>query len=206
MHSSKHRYNKRHMREMSLIDSIIDEHLTGGNVNESISDLSTKILGNVENGLYRIPVVGKVLKQVGDHAVEIINKVFNIHSKLLPSAMLKEQGIDLYEWNRTLSDDELHFFGHDTITPEDQELFQSYTSSKAFTAHDNTYFKKYNDWLHSVGILPPNLTSDIALQMKYQPYMHWLSIQSALTDAHEQLGSINVKIYEKAQQEQDETM
>jgi len=85
---------KRKSKIDKMIDELIDEEMykmMGGSASDTISNLGTSALQGIQqNVLYKIPGIGTALKFIGDNAEDAVDKVFGIHSQLLPSAKFRE--------------------------------------------------------------------------------------------------------------------
>lgn len=174
--------------EAEKLHQLVNKVKKGGSV--------SSVLKLAQSGLYEIPEVGPVIRLIAENAESIVNKLFGIKSRLLPSAQAKLAGVDLYEWDREFSPEELQYFGYDWITPEDQELFKQYRDKFIKDGYVPNYNKKYTQWLKDVGILGKNETTDQALQNGNPDYKRFNSVIGALTNAHEEIGNINSKLYQ----------
>lgn len=176
-------------------------NISGGDVNTDISNLSSSGIQLLQKQLYKIPGVGKVLQVVGDNAESGIMKalsLFGYKPKTSYSILAKEQGIDVFEWNRDFTPDELHIFGYDWITPQDQALFRAYSSEFPQTGgYISNYQAKLTSWLQKYNILAKNQTIDQALSSQYPPYIRFNSVLNALTNAHGELANVNSILYQK---------
>lgn len=76
--------------------SVFSPAMLGGDLNQDVVNVGTEAIGAIQQGLYQLPEVGKVLKFVGDNAENIVNTALNIKPKTLNSIQQKEKGIDIF--------------------------------------------------------------------------------------------------------------
>jgi hypothetical protein len=83
-----------------MIDELIDDemYLRGGD----LSSAATGALNTIQQGLYKVPGIGNVIKGVADLGNKLAEVVGEKTSKLLPSAKAQQKGIDIFGYNTYL--------------------------------------------------------------------------------------------------------
>lgn len=124
-------------KEDKMIDELIDEelkrHKKGGALSsQGVVNVGEYALSEATKKLKDVPILGEIAEPLTQYAPEIITqgvkKIFNIHDKLLPSAQLREQGIDIFQDKELIppEDPRYKILIKNNINDDDQLLYQKY--------------------------------------------------------------------------------